>query len=162
MQYEEPSEISLGLVKPSHRLGRMFLRVDRFLGQCRALEIYLGSVKTLFGIFLLPEQKIDHAFIVFQDILWWYPNWYVAVPFLVLGIAQIFGVVGNHLGWRWSWKLRAFCAFAAEFIWAMVIFRHLQLAAITGLLPFAIMATVANFWIWWTAWNELPPAGRLA
>jgi hypothetical protein len=151
-----------GLVKPSRHLSRMFLRVDHFLGQCRALEMYLGSAKTLFGAFLLPQNPIDHAFIVFRDILWWYPNWYVALPFLILGVTQIFGVVGNYLGWRWSWRLRSFCAFAAEFIWAMVIWRHYQLATITGLLPFATAAMFANFWIWWTAWNELPPAGRLA
>lgn len=150
-----------GLIKPSKHLSKAFLKIDRFLGQCRALEIYLGFAKTLFGIFLLPEQKIEHAFIVFQDILWWFPNWYVAVPFLVLGMGQMVGVVSNYFGWQGSWGLRVFCAIFAEFIWSAVIFRHYQLGTITGLLPFAIAATIANFWIWWTAWNELPPSGDL-
>lgn len=150
-----------GLVKPSRRAARWFLVANQFFGQCRALELYLACVKTLFGAFLLPDHKLDHTFIIFQDILWQYPNWYIAVPFLILGIAQVVGVLCNYIGCEWSWKLRALCAFFAELIWAIVIVRHYQLDSITGLLPFAIMAMLANFWIWWTAWNDLPLPGRI-
>lgn len=142
-------------VKPSPKLSGWFLAANRFLNG-RSLEVYLASGKTLIGLCLLPSQAIDHQFFVLQDLMWLNSNWFVALPFLALGIGQMVGAVADYNRCQWSWWLRAACAVAGEFLWLAILFRHFQLMQITTLLPFAIPAILANFWIWWKALNGLP------
>lgn len=140
-------------------------RIRLFIGHGRALEAYLIGVKLLFGLMLvLPEVKKTTSMhiIAFEDLIWWVPPVFIALPFFIVGVVQLCGLILNYKGYQISWLFRAIGAACAIFLWVWIVTKHIEIGAIvTGIMPFCVMSVLANILLWDRAMdNRLPIAGR--
>lgn len=140
-------------------ISEAWIRFSLFLGHGRALESYLVGVKMLFGVFVLVPHGSVHI-IALNDLLWYVPETVIALPFFVIGLVQLFGMLMNYIGREWSWIPRAVGAGAAICMWVWFITKLVYIdAVITGMMPFCVMSLLGSIWIYWKAWNRLPVPG---
>lgn len=133
-------------------------RFEAFLGHGRALESYLGGLKILIGLCVLPGWPINIA--VLSDLQWFVPDFLIALPFLFVGFTQIFGLYLNAMGVEWSWILRAIAAFVAIFMWSWLLSKAILIGDFSSVIvPLAIMGIPASTFIFRKALKRLPVPG---
>lgn len=148
------SAARLGAQRRGGRMNRFLI----MLGHGRVVEAYLIGVKLLMGLInLLPG--IRPQVIAFNDLLWLSDFW-LSLPFLVVGLVQMVGMIMNMNGVESSWKWRTVGAAGGCCLWAWLIFKTVAVGAMgAGALPFWIMSILASIFLFWRGLNKLPRPG---
>jgi len=135
-------------------MPRFFL----LLGHGRALETYLIGAKLLMAAQMLAPG-VTTQIVPLQD-LYWIPDKFLSVPFLVLGLTQLVGMILNMRGWKSSWIWRSAGASIGICLWSWLITKTLLIGAVgIGSLPFWVMSFIASVFLLWRGVNRLPLSG---
>lgn len=139
----------------------MLSRALAFLGHGRALEANYIVLKLVIGIaVMLPGTRLQ--ILPLNALQWYISDMAIAIPFLVIGMTQLLGLVANIRGYRWSWLPRAIGAGAGIGMWGWILVASINLGAL-GSFSFCVSITgiVASTFLAWKAVNRLPIPGAM-
>lgn len=133
-------------------------RLSLMLGHGRALETYLIGYKLLTGFtILMPGVKPQNP--VLTDLLWMSDYW-LSVPFLLIGTVQLVGVILNMNGIWSSWLWRTVGAAGGILLWTWFLIKTCLIGAIwAGSISLSIVSLLASIFLLWRGLNHLPRPG---
>jgi hypothetical protein len=132
------------------------------LGHGRALEANYIGLKLLIGVSIfLPLNKITVA--PLSVLQWYVPEPLIAMPFLMIGIVQLVGLIMNIRGYEASWILRLVGAGAGIGMWGWLLWRSWSLGIIASFVfPVSIMGILSSLFLAYMAKQRLPIPGTPA
>lgn len=135
-------------------------RIHSFLGHGRALEAYLAAVLITWGIQIVWSPEALKESLALRDFYYSVPNWHIAIPILVAGIASATGLVLNIYGCKICRWFRVAGAFLAMCVWGFMLTQIVQEnGGYGGAMPHYIWDIPACLRLLYLGAFNLPPPG---
>lgn len=131
-----------------------------WLGHGRALEANFVFIKFVLAFTIWFDPHLD--MITLNDLQWFIPRWIIALPFAIVAMVQLIGLVLNIRGYECNWIFRAVGASMGITLWFWIIIKSFMVGSIsTGMASLAITAIPSSAFLLWKAINRLPIPGKM-